>query len=259
MRNPSKMVVDRQELAEAVITAAENIDVVVTPLTAKLTPLLAEGETLDVATMQRVLGRLVQIEKDRLVTFDKSDIGERADELAPKLRRDRAVKTLRRELIQARRGMAFFFGDEGEGLIAVGGATAYRPAALLRQAESVIERLTDPDRVLPPVIASGATFDAETLLAGLRAAYDELADTLASLAISKRQTDITVTRKQSALSRFDKEVGAVAKVLEGLFALADEDALATRVRPTRRRTTPVEAPTEEPLQEPVTPVTEPVN
>jgi hypothetical protein len=232
----SKLIVIRQRLAGALGAAFAAFTGELSPvLDERVGPFLDDGESsFDFAALQRVLARMVEASRDRLVVADKGHLDELAGDVATRDERDRRVRAVRDKLIEIRGTLDALFGAERtREIVAVDGPTAEQPELLWRQGGDTAERLRDPELRLSA--GTGAVHldpsrwadELEPEVEGLRRAID-------AVGVDVHEAALTVQVKKQAMAEHDLLMSACGRILSGLCLLADRPDLARQVRVTPR-------------------------
>ncbi len=241
----SRLVVLRQRLANAIHAALERFSEVVAPVINERTgPFLREGEVLfDFPLLQRVLGRMVEASFERMVAADKAHFDELANDIAPRMERDKQVATVRQKLIDVRRIVQGLFGlERAVEVVAIDGKTAYQPDLLWRQAEHTLSRLRSPDLRLPAASTASIALDPTTLADELEPMVTALKAAIDAVDLDRRAAATSHQDKLDAIADHDLLITAGGRIVSGFYLLARRPDLANRIKLSLRpRRTPADA------------------
>lgn len=261
----NKMVTRRQKLANAVQASVEtHLERVGSALEGVIAPLLRDGESApDMGFFQDLLGRLIEAHRDRMVAAEQGHLAELAGDIGSRSERDAAALEVRLKMVALRRILDGLFGPErSHEILAVEGPTARDPVVLLRQGQDTVVRMRSEELELPPQrLGQGAVLG--PMSDQIEASLERLRIAIEVIDREQRAAQGTLGVKSTALASFDVALGALVKILEGLYELAGERDLAAKVRPLRRqraRNRPAEPPEagDQPAEEaPEAPVPEP--
>jgi len=230
---PSKGVLDRQRVGQAIIAAARtHAQPVGERLQQTLSAIVADGETLsDFTTPQLELARYLERRLADLVAADEAHLEELDDDQEPRILRDEAAAVLYSTLVRIRAVINAAFGSvRGTKFLGVDGDTAQDPLTLHRQASRALARLRQPPAELPTLQVGGVTLDLSGLADELQPATDDLGRALAEVGDERRQAEETLGEKTDALIAFDTAVGGVGRTLIGYYELAGYPNFAERIR-----------------------------
>lgn len=231
----SKQVTDRQKSAESVIAIGETqASAMGAALTAQLQPHVRDGETLpDMGLLAQLLARTLSRRRDELVAADQAHETELADDAPARQERDTKTQSLFGRLVELRELLQGLFGAELVQAV-MPTHTPADPVVLSRFAGEVIAALSAT--AFPPPRLPGAALDIPALVADLQQRRDELDAQLALVALEAREAQATLVARNRAMDAYDQVFAGVTTTLSGMLQLAGEHELASRVRPTRRRT-----------------------
>jgi hypothetical protein len=179
-------------------------------------------------------------------------VAEQADDVPARAARDEAAATLLPLAVHARARVADAFGADALEQYGLDGPTPRAPKALATHITSAIKLMREQARegADPLGVAVSTAAIAEALDAPLAALNEALSATL----LEEREKEAALTARDRASERHGRAYRGVASLLAGLYAIADRDDLAERIRPTVRREaglepTPPEAAAAEPSAE----------
>lgn len=234
----SRQVGLRQRMANALRAAVAVWKGEVTPaLNERVEPFLGEGEAeIDFSRLQEVLARMVAASLEELIEADKALIDELAGHGASRTRRDGAVATLRRKLVEIRSITIGLFGKErSREIVAVDGRIASQPDLLWRQGEHTLTRLMDPELELSESTTTAFRFDTGRLADELEPLVEDLHQAMSIVELERRQAEVTLAVKREAMADHDRLMGACGRILSGLHLLASRPDLAGQIRVTAPR------------------------
>ena len=245
----SIMVGIRQKTAAVIHSLVEahaaEVAAVVEP---RLRSLLKPGEVLpDFTLVLLLLGRMVAEAALLLVASDRAHQEELEGDVEPRVQRDQAAHTVRRKLVEIRKLAAAVFGrQQGDKIFGLTGRTARaaQPELLWQQTRKAIDRLRDPELVLPATEIENV-FAPSALVRGLEPHVAALRQALDAVGLERRQAESTLAAKSGAMGSFDVAEKASVGILAGFFHLARRPDLARQIRALLRRRRAV-APTREP-------------
>lgn len=232
---PSKQIVARTKSANVVASAASVHAARVAPaIAAVLSPFLDAGQKMpDVEAFTLLLGQWLTHTSASMAAADEAHIHELSDDDPVRQSRDTAQAALNDELVELREWMTGLFGARAVRSLGFAAETPRDPAALSQFAGEVVKSLRE--KAFPPPKRGGVSWaptkeadKIDTLRATLDAA-------LADVVREAREAQGTLANKNAAIATYDTAFSRASKVLEGLFTLAGETALADRVRPSTRR------------------------
>ncbi len=229
----SRLVVLRERVVNAFQAAFSAWgDILTTAVGERIEPFLEDGEVaFDLPLVQRVLQRMVAASFDDMVEADKDRVDELADDIRPRLERDRQIAQVRQKLIEIRRIAEGLFGRRrAVEVVAIDGATAREPELLWRQAEHTLSRLRSPDLRIPQASTAAVNFDAAGLAAELDPLVTGLRGAIDAIELAERLTAESLQAKQDAMDEHDLLIRACKGILSGFCLLARRPDLARRLR-----------------------------
>lgn len=237
---PSKGVVDRQRVGEAILaTARAHAHNVGNRLQTILASGLPDGMNLpDFTRFQLHLAQILEARLAELVDADSARQAETADDSPARWRRDDAAAGVREQIVTLRQIVRGILGADREPeLLGLEGPTAESPLPLIEQGETVLKTLRSHRDELPAPRLRGIQLDLAPAAEGLRADLDELSTALRDVEVERRQAGASKQRRDDALHRFDHTVRRVADLLKACYAVAGLSRLARQIRvtpPSRR-------------------------
>ncbi|MCK6586215.1 MAG: hypothetical protein L6Q76_01385 [Polyangiaceae bacterium] len=246
---PSKLVVDRQKSAQAVIAAGEtNASLIADELQKLLAPHLRKSEQIpDIDLLIDLVARYLATSTDSMIAADEKNLRELADDEAARNARDEAAAALYASVGDLREWLTALYGTAALRTLGFSGPTPQEPVALSRYAGEIIAALTGVK--LPKPKRAGIKWDPADTVAELRSARDALDGHLAGIAREVREAQGTLAAKNAAMAEHDERFARAAGFYAGLFRLAGQADLADKVRPSPRRAGQIED-ADEPLSGP---------
>jgi hypothetical protein len=202
----------------------------------ELAPFLEEGERLELTSLLRAVGRLVE---DRQARVERAH-SEHAQELAAGKERQREThrrfRELRRVMVDLRQTVKSLYGRTAvRKYLGFDQPTGREPLLLLRQAQKVLHNLRDPELPRPKSRFGSETVDwgwwidkLEPLTRALNQAARERDHDTATTQISHRA-------KHLELERYDRQVHAAARWIAATLELAELKDLGADLLPRTRR------------------------
>lgn len=167
--------------------------------------------------------------------------------------RDRVAAEAYERVIALRRALEGVVGERASvALLGVEGTTPREPARLLEHLVEAVERLSDPPPDLPPARVAGLGPDYPQLAAGLAEARDALAAAIEAVEEEDRRRQAALVARDEARERFRRFYVGWTRVLDGLYVVAGQRELASRLRPAEPpvgETPPAERPPVTPPQQ----------
>lgn len=233
---PSKQVTDRQKNAALVLAAAQaHVAPAAGEIHKLLSPFVKKSEALpNITLLADLAARMLTHAESDLVAADAAHDAELGDDAGPRDARDAARDTLYGELTELRDWLRGLYGADALRALGFSGVTPTDPVVLDRFAGQVIEALGKP---LPKPRRKGVKWDATEMVHTLTKQRDELQHHLADVAREVREAQVTQTAKSNAMDAFDDRYQRVVMLLDGLFRLGGQEALADRLRPAVRKAT----------------------
>lgn len=231
----SVVVERRAESVEAVATALESwAPTIGAEMQRLLTPHLREGESFaDPGVWPLLLARHLRASLPSLQAADTAHEAEQGDDALPRDARDVAQEALYRVMLRGRERLRGAFGSEAVARMGQAGTTPRDGAALAAQAGQLLTALSQP--TLPPLldardahVVPGVREDVTAALAALRAAQAE---------VTREARELTAASalRNTELARHDLVFTQVAGLGSAMLRVANQDALADRLRPSLRR------------------------
>lgn len=231
----SKLVTDREKSTNAVIAAARTHGAVAASAIAQaLAGVLEKGEKQpDVALLLELCTRVLDRSIAQVVTTDKANEAELADDAEPRERRDELAATLNADIVELKEIATGILGRAVLQPLRLQGTTPRDPLALVRYAEGVAGALRTVE--LPKSRVRGARFRAKEWVQRLEETIEGLSAALRDVAREAREAEGTLVAKNRALVEHDRTFGDVATLVSALLRMGGEVELAARVRPSVRR------------------------
>lgn len=201
-----------------------------------LSPFLQEGERLELPTLLRTVGRLVEEGQTRMDRAHYRHDEELTADKARQRETRRRFRELRRVLVDLRHSVTSLYGRTAvKKYLGLDQPTGREPLLLQRQAQQVLHNLRNPERPRPKSRFGSETVDwdwwidkLEPLARALEQADREREDDAATTQISHRG-------KHLELERYDRRVHAAARWIAATFELADRKELGADLLPRTRR------------------------
>lgn len=233
---PSTLVVRRQRLHEALRTSlTQHQGALLEGLRERFGDQLADAEVeASYVRMHQFFLDLMVNRERALVAADEAHLAEKMDDREPRRRRDRAAQEVATALVAIRQAANGHFSAEvAEEVLNLEGRVTRDPVTVHRQGSRVMERLRDPDLVLPVSRLSGEAPDREGWAARLEPPLTALAEALQDVGEEERQASLTQRTKNLAAEDFDNDARALSRILEGYLLLGGRRDLSETVRPGR--------------------------
>lgn len=232
---PSKQIVVRKKSADVVTAAASvHAERVGQAITKELSPFLEKGQKMpDLTGFTLLLGKWLSVTSARMSAADEAHIHELSDDDPIRQRRDEAQTALNDELVDLREWMTGLFGARAVRSLGFAADTPRDPASLSHFAGEVTKSLRE--KTFPAPKRDGVAWSPAKEATKIDKLRETLDAAMAEVLREVREAQGTLADKNTAIATYDTAFGRASKVLEGLFTLADETALADRVRPSARR------------------------
>jgi hypothetical protein len=232
---PSKMVLDRQKSAAAVIATGEaHAREIAKRLHELLQEYLAEGEVLpDLELLILVVLRYLQGADDMMGMADDLHRREVAKDRSPRRQRNDAAAQLYHLMVELREVATGFFGGPALPQLGFRGATPQDPGQLLRYSAEVVAAMTE--NPLPPSRVKGVSLNTLDWVWRIKQARATLDAALKAVERESKQSGGTLGRKNAAIAEFDERLARTAAFLGGLLRLVGEEEAASQVRRALRR------------------------
>ncbi len=207
---------------------------------------LKEAEELPpgvLALLQRVVARLIESSRDRLVEAERTLRNAQRAEEQVRTRRDRLAAGLYDRLLKARITFeAFGKGTSARYLGLDPGLGAVDSQVLVRYAHEAVDVLTDPDFSAPEIKdLSAATLEAKEHVKEIQPKLDEIEAVMDELEDLKRVSELALKHKDQAREAFREVYTYGSRFQEAFYVLAGEKFHAQRLRGKVGRTSSVEA------------------
>jgi hypothetical protein len=230
----SKMVSDRADISHAVVSS----------LTVHGTEIAAEAEQilfpdglpkhLTVAQLFAALAGALDRSVTELTAADLANAQELSDDDAPRAARDAGVIDVRDRLINARGVLSSVYGAAILKAYGLGGETPDDPQQLVHRATNAATLLTTR-ALTEKAKQEGVAVDAKAIGRALAAAVKQLEAALGDVQREEREAQLTLKRRNAAMTAWNAHYQGVADVVTGFFELTGRADLAELVRPTVRR------------------------
>ncbi len=205
-------------------------------LSDRLSGLIDEGGVLpDLWALQQLFLKQLQAASSRLEQAEKVHVAELGNDAPPRKGRDVAVKQLTTGFLDLRRVFEGLYGSEKLETFGFPARVARDPGLLLRQAEHLIEQISDPTRPLPETRLIDLALTPELMLRNLKPLTEAMRDALEVVGREAKRAVTTQADRNRAKDDYDQVFLWTARTLEALYSLAGETELAAAVRPSPRR------------------------
>ncbi|AKF06853.1 hypothetical protein [Sandaracinus amylolyticus] len=236
----SKMVSDRIASARAVQGSLEqNADAIATRIAARLRPHLRPGERMpDVALLAQLMGRDIAARADAMQRADRAHDVELADDAGPRSARDERAAEVREVYVDLRNTVLSAYPEEALSLLHLREPASSVPSVLAEQAHATRAALLDASIKLPKPRRKGTKLDRDDYAQELGESALALSKALADIERETKEADVALAAKTSAIDAFDDAFGLEVPALSSLYALAEQEVLAAklRVNPKKRGT-----------------------
>lgn len=232
---PSKMVLDRQKSAAAVITTGEaHAREIAQRIHVLLQDYLAEGEVLpDLELLILVVLRYLQGADDMMGMADDVHRREVVKDRSPRRQRNDAAAQLYHLMVELREVATGFFGGPALPQLGFRGATPQDPGQLLRYSGEVVAAMTE--NPLPPSRVKGVSLNSLDWVWRIKQARATLDAALKAVDREGKPSGGTLERKNAAIVEFDERLARTVGFLAGLLRLVGEAETAAQVRRALRR------------------------
>ena len=232
---PSKQIVDRTKSASVVSSAASVHAARIAPaIETTLAPFLDKGKKMpDAEGLILLLGKWLAHTSATMAAADEAHIHELSDDDPIRQARDNAQTALNDELVDLREWMTGLFGARAVRSLGFAADTPRDPAALSHFAGEVVKSLRE--KTFPAPKRDGVSWTPTKEATKIDKLRETLDAAIANVVREAREAQGTLADKNTAIATYDTAFSRASKVLEGLFTLAGETALADRVRPSTRR------------------------
>lgn len=162
---------------------------------------------------------------------DKACERERHHAAELRVKRDRAVGELYDAVVSLRRVLTATHGEAKTlSLLGLTGKTPRVADRLAAKARTMVERLRDPDRELPPARWRGFPLDLPKVAAELEGTLTPVEEVLAALEVSRVDRNGLLAQRDRELERFRGVRTGLFRVLEGLYVAAGREDLVPGLR-----------------------------
>ncbi len=234
----SSMVVDRKRsLTDLVASLAAQGDTAAASLEGRLQAVLEAGEEMpDVRLLFRLLERMAHRAGDDL---DDADGDRFVRSMRLKVLQEEARKTkaeLHGEVVKVRKALVDLYGSAHVRFrFGLAERTPRGTADLSDEARRLVERLADPELVLPEPLITGLSPDPEGWVKCLKPKGERLERLIQEIARRCVGASDGVLAQRRALADCDETYLLVARTAEALLRLGGEKELARRLRPKAKR------------------------
>lgn len=232
--SPSKQVVDRQKDSTAVLASVNTHTAVIRDgLAATLGSHLAPDESLpDFGLVLTLIGRALDARTRVMAESDTQHSTELADDDGFRATRDERAAELVNTVTSLREALEGIYSATEIQRYGIKGSTPRDPAQIAAFATALADRL-ETDALPTPRFA--ANLDRLAIAAELRARVAPLGEALAHVAREAREAESTLVVRDTAVTAYERTFSRSAAALVALYRLAEQDELASRIRPSGRR------------------------
>lgn len=209
---------------------------------------LPVAERLGVQNIERFvvwLGSVLVTTNKQLAVAEQHYIMEQADAPGVRLERDDSFNALLSCAIQVRARVTDVFGPPALATYGLQEPAPRTPEPLQAYTGTVVMLLRKHPRTAVDML--GSEFDTVRAAALLEQKVIALEQSRQQVLAEKRELDAALLTRNASMTDWERTYRGVANALAGLYHLAGEAELASRIRPTERRTSGVESVTDEPL------------
>lgn len=225
----SKLITDRQKSDTMVKAAAtEHRPIIVE----RISEHFGEKAGAAAGVLADAVAETVAAASEEMQAADDRQTAEQGDDPAVRKERDDAAAAVRAIVIPLRGIVEVGFGPAFLKQLGFTGPTPEDPVVLHRVAAYAMKAL-GPMKPMPTAI-EGYTFEPKKFADKLQAPLARLGKALEAVAVEEKQADETIVAKNRAVEKRDRKFSAGANLISALLAVAGEDELARRVRPTGR-------------------------
>lgn len=249
----SRELIDRQKSARAVISSIEqHAEKAGEVLAVRFKSVLKKGEVMpDVGLLLALFGRALARDNAAAVAADEAHEDEKADDDAPRKRRDASATLVREACVHARDGVETVYGD---GALRLVGMVSPAPGAgdgagLARWAENAAAKLADMSIHLPAAQKRGVSVDRKALAEGIVEHVGALKAALNDVERERRELETTQSRKNAAIEANDETFASAASMTATALRAAGMRDHADKVRPSARRPGRIESTDDEPTDD----------
>ncbi len=230
----SKMVETRHKLANKVVSSARRYaDDVALCLNRRYALHCGTDEPEpDWSAIQTFAGHRVDRLRVDLVSADSRQTA--AENRTRRLRQQRngSSRRLHRKLTAIRTVFDSAYGDGScECTLGLVRGMSRKPSAVFRFGERALQRMRDPELELPPPAMFVGHLDLQRMMGDVEDDVYTLGRALEQLQECRRRLRRATEIKRSAMRRFDREIQPWTRLLQALYELCAEEALAADLKP----------------------------
>ena len=217
-------------------TLEQHQDVVIRDVRKLLAPELRPGETMpDLGLLLRLFLRVLTRRFRRLEKSEQILIERRVRERRLRRLHAEAVKALYRQVSKLRSYLRGLFGQVAAIPLIQRGRTPQRPLALLRFSWDLREKLSQPDREIPPkTVPDDEKPDPARWVAELDDEAEELGRLHDDYVLAQKKTERAVMRKDARIGSFNDGLVTIGWIVVWLFRLSGHEKLARVIEPSRQ-------------------------
>ncbi len=200
---------------------------------------LPEGQTVpDIYQLQTWLAEELYENHAEVVASEKSLKSELTEDRQDRKLRARYVSEVRQHLFSARGIFDAIYGAGGSNVMfeePPGFEVRIDPVPLYRQGVTVHDNILDPD-FRRPDLRVDVDVNLDKLARRMEPSLEGLHNTLAVLNTGTQASNASLERKEDGMASLDLRIGLGARLLEALYAWAEHEGIARRVRLSSHRT-----------------------
>ncbi len=229
-----KMVDELEKLCGRVAGAAiEHRALITDALVRRFKHKLPEGQTIpDIYQLQTWLAEELYESHAEVVASEKGLKAELTEDRQDRELRTHYVSEVRQHLFSARRIFDAIYGAGGSNVMfqePAGFQVRIDPVPLYRQGVTVHDNILDPD-FRRPDLRIDVDVNLEKLARRMEPGLEGLNNTLAVLHTGTQASNALLERKETRMANLDQRTGLGARLLEALYAWAEHEGIARRVR-----------------------------
>jgi hypothetical protein len=206
------------------------------------------AERLGAADIKRFLawcGSVLTVTNTRLAEAEQQYVTEQADDPAVRQERDDSFCALLSSTIQVRDRVDSVFGSSALATYGLQEPAPRSQEPLQAYAKTMVMLLRQHPRMAVDDV--GSEFDTVRAAGAVELKLNALDRSLGRMLVEKRELDAAMITRNAKMAEWERVYRGVSNALAGLYHLAGETELASRIRPTQRRMSGVESVTDEPV------------
>jgi hypothetical protein len=227
----------RSRLTNDIGVSLENHEAEITQaLDEVLSPFLQDGERLELTSLLRTVGRLVEDRQARLERAHREHAQEVTHDKDRQRETRRRFRELRRVMVDLRQSVRSFYGRAVvRKYLGLDRPTGREPLLLLYQAQEALHRIQDPGLPRPKPRFGNQSLDWDWWVDKLEPPTRALRQAVYDQDHEARETESFHRAKELELEGYDRQVHAAARWIAATFELADRKRFGTDLRPRTRR------------------------